>query len=350
MKRLIAVLVVVALVMGGAFAQISFGAWGRGMLVPVQVAPGAEIKDATTTVAASWGGNPRIGFTIRGSSDNIGFQVDMLGDTNKVMDPTDPKKEKELGTFISVGDNAFIYWANDMFKVSIGKVQGDALRGKFGDSPFGGSLTGWTGNADQDNIFTRFYPKCGALVEARPVEGLYVGVAFEGNKSAKESYTDTIQAGVGYTGDFGQVRAQYIGKAQGERVEVAFAPSLSGVALDIGAKIPLDKSYKAVVAVGSAFNVADVAVTARADVKIADTTNAKFYVIPSMGFDFGTIGMDVFVDTTFAKDAGVGFLVAPWYSKGYANGYIKAAVAATKAAAKDAKLGWAVPVIFEYWF
>ena len=69
-----------------------------------------------------------------------------------------------------------------------------------------------------------------------------------------------------------------------------------------------------------------------------------------MGFDFGTIGMDVFVNATFAKDEGVGFLVAPWYSKGYANGYIKAAVAATKAAAKDAKLGWAVPVIFEYWF
>ena len=335
MKRLFAVLLVAALVMGGAFAQISFGAWGRGMLVPVQVAPGAEIKDATTTVAASWGGNPRIGFTIRGSSDNIGFQVDMTGDISD----------------IGVGDNAFIYWANDMFKVSIGKVQGDALRGKFGDSPFGGSLTNWTGNADQDNIFTRFYPKCGALVEARPVEGLYVGVAFEGNTSAKASYTETIQAGVGYTADFGQVRAQYIGKAQGERVEVAFAPSLSGVALDVGVKYPLaDLGYKAVVAVGSAFNVADVAVTARADVKIADTTNAKFYVIPSMGFDFGTIGMDVFVDTTFAKDAGVGFLVAPWYSKGYANGYIKAAVAATKAAAKDAKLGWAVPVIFEYWF
>lgn len=335
MKRLFAVLLVAALVMGGAFAQISFGAWGRGMFVPVQVAPGAELKDATTTVAASWGGNPRIGFTIRGSSDNIGFQVDMTGDISD----------------IGVGDNAFIYWANDMFKVSIGKVQGDALRGKFDDVPLGGLIFGWR-NKNKDDIFTRFYPKCGALVEARPVEGLYVGAAIEGNKSAKESYKDTIQAAVGYTGDFGMVRAQYIGKSQGERVEFAIAPSLSGVALDLGVKYPIaDLGYKAQVAVGSAFNVEAVAVQARADVKIADTTNAQFYAIPSMGFDFGTIGMDAVVDVNFAKDAtAVGFGVAPWYSKGYANGYIKAAFAVSKATAKDAKLGWAVPVIFEYWF
>ena len=363
MKRLFAVLLVAALVMGGAFAQISFGAWGRGVFVPVQ--GGAGVEDPTATTMASWGGNPRIGFTIRGESDNIGFQVDMTGNLAD----------------IGVGDNARIWWkANDMFKVLIGKTQGDALRGKISDAPLGGMIFGWR-NKDNDALFTRFYPQRGALVEITPMDGLFIGASVDTNLGdgspapVKDVYTQTLQVGAGYNIDgIGHIRVQYVGGAigtngipalvydgagdvisNGGRIEAAFALGMiDGVTIDIGGKIPFDSDkmgYTAMVGAAANFAIDNIGVTARVDATIADpTTNIQIYAIPSFGLDFATIGLDGVVEMNMGDETYVGFGVAPWIKKGYSNGYVQLGVAFTKGAWDGAELGWSVPVIFEYWF
>lgn len=360
MKRLVAVLVVVALVIGGAFAQISFGGYGQSVLA---VKGGAGAKDASTLLQAGWGGIPRYGFAIRGSSDNIGFVVDMHADGGSVV----------------VNENSYIWWkANDVFKASFGKVQGDALRGKIGDwAEFRGIMGGMSNG---DSIFTRFWPQTGALVEVTPVDGLYLAASFcaeaynnwDGKTSfvpVKDIVVDTLQAGAGYNLDgVGLIRAQYVGKSvaadgqakygsdNGGRIEFAFAPAfVDGASIDIGAKLPLDADkmgYDFAVAAGAAFNVAGVGVNTRVDASFADATAVDFWATPSYGLDFATIGMDINVKVASVKDVAteVGFGVAPWISKGYANGSVKAGVAFTKAAAKDAEMGWAIPVAFTYWF
>ena len=388
MKRLVAVLVVVALVMTGAFAQISFSGWGTGVL---GVKGGAGADDASLFLQTPWGANTRVGFTIAGNSDNIGFQADMTADI----------------TSIGLGDNAKIWWkANDVLKVSIGKVQGDVLRGKIGDwSDFRGILGGM---GDADAIFRRFYPQNGALVEVTPVDGLYMGAAFEASGNAKD-VKNSLQAAVGYNIEgIGLVRAQYIGGDinktdnyvpakpsfvfdpetgaskpghlndknepiyvndpynNGGMIEVAFAPAfVDGATIDIGAKIPLDAEkakYDAKVSAGAAFNIGAVAVSARVDsafgviywsesagANVAKNT-FNVFVTPSMGLDFATIGLDASVYMGTDNDSEVGFGVAPWIQKGYSNGFVKAGVAITKATTPKAKLGWAVPVAFQYWF
>jgi len=59
-------------------AEVKMGAWGRGFFIPFY---SDGENDAQTFDAVSWGANsPRIGVTISGSSDNVGFQIDMNGD------------------------------------------------------------------------------------------------------------------------------------------------------------------------------------------------------------------------------------------------------------------------------
>ncbi len=360
MKRLIAVLVVVALVMTGAFAQISFGGFGQAAY---GVKGGAGDKDVTTLLQTGWGGIPRYGFTIAGNSDNIGFVVEMKADDGSVV----------------VNEKSYIWWkANDVFKVNFGKVQCDALRGKIGDwSEFRGIMGDM---ASADNIFTRFWATSGALLEVTPVDGLFIGASFNGNafnnwgnpaasnEPAKDLILDTLQVGAGYSVDgIGQFRVQYLGKKvdmdgqnnlgadkNKERLEVAFAPAfVDGATIDIGAKIPLgdNKEFKAIVAAGAAFNIDAVGVTTRVDATFTDAgTDVIFWATPAYGLDFATIGMDVKVKVASVKDADttVGFGVAPWISKGYSNGSVKAGVVLTKDANKD--MGWAIPVVLTYYF
>ncbi len=364
MKRLVAVLVVVALVMTGAFAQISFGGYGQNVL---GVKGGAGEDDASTFTQAGWGGIPRYGFTIAGNSDNIGFVVEMKADDGSVV----------------VNEKSYIWWkANDVFKVNFGKVQCDALRGKIGDwAEFRGVMGGMSNN---DSIFTRFWPQTGAMLEVTPVDGLFIGASFNAEAynnwggpgandvvaSAKDMILDTLQVGAGYSLDgIGHMRVQYLGKkvagdgsaswgngSDNERIEVAYAPAfLDGVTMDFGAKIPLgdNKQYNVAVAGGAAFNVAGVGVNTRADATFTDAgTAVDFWATPSFGLDFATIGLDVKVNVASVKDADtyVGFGVAPWISKGYSNGSVKAGVAFYKATAKDAEMGWAIPVALTYWF
>ncbi|MDA3822695.1 MAG: hypothetical protein PF450_08830, partial [Bacteroidales bacterium] len=145
MKKTLAILIMFALIASVAFADVTVGAWGRGLFTPVSNSGGDDMYADTSISwesmpgAGAWGA-PRVGMTISGSSDNVGFQADFNVDNKGV----------------NTGDQQKI-WVTPMegLTVSMGVVYDDTLRG---NSAFGGF--NWlraAGNAGtgEDNIFRR---------------------------------------------------------------------------------------------------------------------------------------------------------------------------------------------------
>ena len=130
MKKTLGILAIFALVATAAFAEVTFGAWGRGLFVPVEGTSDSTTYDTTT----SWGGNARVGATIAGSTEagDIGFQIDFNGDGNS----------------IGAGDNQFI-WAQPIegLRLAVGKIEDNTLRG---DEAFGGF--NWLRSASNSGI------------------------------------------------------------------------------------------------------------------------------------------------------------------------------------------------------
>jgi hypothetical protein len=174
MKKIIGIAAVAAMVASGAFAEITFGAWGRTGLDFGNVVGKSTTVDGTTTVdplgdatvitTPSWASGSRVGFAVAGTNDdkNIGFNVNV--DSN--------------GNTIGIGDQAKIWGQIGWFKAQFGKIQLDDLRGSIGD---------W-GNREEfnqkgeDGIFDRFYPTLGMTAEFRPVEGLFIGATIDASK------------------------------------------------------------------------------------------------------------------------------------------------------------------------
>lgn len=180
MKKVLKMLLVSALVAtlfsSVALAEVNIGAWGRALFAPV-AEEGGEIGPARGT---SWGGDQRIGFTVAGNSDNIGFQVDFHSDANN-----------------NHGDQRFV-WAKpmDMIKLSVGyRVFMDKYRG---NSTFGS--WNWmrpTGVEGEDNIFQRVGINDGAILEITPIAGLGI---FAGFGDTREEWRDNGAGGPGTLG------------------------------------------------------------------------------------------------------------------------------------------------------
>lgn len=83
MKKALKMLLVSALVAtlfsSVAMAEVNIGAWGRGMFVPAS-GPVGEDGDMVPFDSTSWGGPTRIGMTLSGTSDNVGFRADVRAD------------------------------------------------------------------------------------------------------------------------------------------------------------------------------------------------------------------------------------------------------------------------------
>ena len=163
-----------------AFAEITFGGWGRAIWAPVASMGG----DAITFTSTSWGGDGRIGFGMDFTSENVDMHADF-------------KLEE---------DNAAI---NDQLKVvvrpienlsiSIGKLQDDTLRG---DCCYGswnwlrpnwlGGMSGKSYKAEDEGLtFSRTIDLKGVAVKATPVEGLVIlaGIPVAANKYGDERRT-----------------------------------------------------------------------------------------------------------------------------------------------------------------
>jgi hypothetical protein len=235
------------------FGQAAVSGWGRGVFVPVAVADG----DVKSLLQASWGGPNRLGFTISGSSDNIGAMVDMIYD----------------GGEVAVGDQ-FKAWVKpiEMLTISIGQIFDDTLRGSSSFCAYN-----WVRPSNivgDDLTFMRIGRSNGAnvVVAAAPVDGAYVYVALGtvvpgwwnfawGNwtmnlfsPDASITRTDTMalmleegQYGAGYDiPGIGVIRAQFLGQVSDYDdpepwglINAAFKLTMvEGLAVDLGAYIP----------------------------------------------------------------------------------------------------------------
>ena len=240
MKKIISVLTGLALVAGAAMADgITFGSWGRGLW---NVAANSG-DDVVTDMHQSWGGAaPRTGISVSGSTENVGFAVDMHANG---------------ASGIGLGDNALI-WVKpiEQIKIVAGKKDQNELRG---DAAFGlwnwdrigaanaMGLEGWT--------FPDVFDGEGVAVIAYPVDGLTVGAGIPLSLSgAGATLENTYAHGANYAAAYaidgiGTIKAAYMTKATAKDKDgkdkdygvIAAAFDLTmvdGLYASVGAQIP----------------------------------------------------------------------------------------------------------------
>ena len=229
MKKLIAILVVFAIVTGAAFAQVAGGmyvnAWGQGAFLPLvlETAPkanGEKVKDlideelgakSYVGVGPVWGGNAIAAqFNVGGWSENIGWYVGVQP--------------------AWVGGNIWARpFGNDYLKVTIGDYCDDTLRGTGGVNMLGDFILAGAGagGGGGDSIFSRIgtdvndgvkttYGPQGFMLSSMPVSGLFIGLNVNTDGaglrfSAPDAYRN-MQAAIGYNiSGIGLIRAQWIG-------------------------------------------------------------------------------------------------------------------------------------------
>lgn len=241
MKKIISVLTGLALVAGAAMADgITFGSWGRGLW---NVAANSG-DDVVTDMHQSWGGDaPRTGISVSGSTENVGFAVDMFAN----------------GSGISLGDKALI-WVKpiEQIKIVAGKKDQNELRG---DAAFG--LWNWDriGAANGDVMrlegwtFPDVFDGNGVAVIAYPIDGLTVGAGIPLSlSSAGATLEDTYAHGANYAAAYaidgvGTIKAAYMTKATAKDKDgkdkdygvIAAAFDLTmvdGLYASVGAQIP----------------------------------------------------------------------------------------------------------------
>ena len=375
-KTLIAVAAAAALTTS-AFAEVTFGGWGRAIWAPVASNGG----DAVTFTSPSWGGKGRIGFGMDFTSENVDMHADFKLEDDKA-DINDQLK--------------IVVRPIENLSISIGKLQDDTLRGDCCYGSWNWLRPNWI--SDEGITFSRTIDLKGVAVKATPVEGLVIlaGIPVSdnggeatamGNTSnlAEDAYK-AAKVGFGYTIDgVGQIKAQFLGKGPssdyGEDdtgdLEVAFKLSaVENLSAEVGFKMQLlddSDAAKKLVALGARYQVNDAcAVAASAAVTLYGNSDYD----PSMAFGAGVDyaldnGIGLCADVRVAMpqndiDPSIGFMVGA--SKGFSNGKLSAGFQGVSVAEKSgtglcgamkpAKDGvaevdgfvWAVPVCFEYWF
>ena len=387
-KTLIAVAAAAALTTS-AFAEVTFGGWGRAIWAPVASMGG----DAITFTSTSWGGDGRIGFGMDFTSENVDMHADFKLEDSKA------EINDQLKVVVRPIEN---------LSISIGKLQDDTLRG---DCCYGswnwlrpnwlGGMSGKSYKAEDEGLtFSRTIDLKGVAVKATPVEGLVIlagipvavngygdeNIGNDGDDRLAETAYKAAKVGFGYTIDgIGQIKAQFLGKGPssdyGEDdtgdLEVAFKLSaVENLSAEVGFKMQLkDNSDEAnkLVALGARYQVNDAcAVAASAAVTLYGNSD----IDPSMAFGAGVDyaldnGIGLCADVRVAMpqndiDPSIGFLLGA--SKGFSNGKLSVGFQGVSVAEgsgtglcgslKPAKDGayeadgfvWAVPVCFEYWF
>ena len=388
MKKSIAILMVMALVAVAASAQISIGGWGRTMFVPVansgiEHADGDVVSNGKIVPSWDWGGQDgigaaggRIGITIAGNSDNVGFQIDMNGD----------------GGTINGGDEQKV-WVKpmSMVKIAAGRAQDDTLRGNaaFGSFAWYRAYGAGTG---EDVTFSRLSTGLGknrlsnnlqgVIITATPVTNLFVAVALR-DMNGKANVADMgvlgttlsdkilqkAQYAVGYTIDgIGMFRAQYLSTydataavedSQGE-FEAAFkVTAVENLYADIGFKMNTNKDIDAqetkTVAAYANYKVAGATVHGLGVVNLYKDNDMHMEI--GVGADYGLeggIGLSADVRyyngyETF-KDSGVDIDPRTAFFAGVTKGFSNGLIGAGVEVCNQVEMGYAIPVRFEYWF
>jgi hypothetical protein len=191
---------------------------------------------------------------------------------------------------------------------------------------------------------------------------------YGGDNTIKDVY-ESIQAAVGYTiKNIGLARVGYFGEIKDDpkkniavadlernkRIEAAFAfTGLEGLVIDTGIKYFFEDEadFPVTTAAGVSFQKIPFILRGRIDVGFGGDTDTRFAtnVNPSM---FLSEKINVGADVLFGiqgEDKNLGFdTYVQWL---YSNGSVKTGAAFTMPLnGGPEKLGWAIPVVFEYWF
>ena len=396
MKKIVGTIAAVAVAAGVAFADVGIGSWGRAIFSPVGTLDGGKTFVSNETISWMGGkGTSRMGFSVHGESENVGFNVDLKADGYSVL---------------GINDTAF-FWAKpwSFLEVKIGKVQDDTGRGNLCYGMFNWWRMGF-GFTGEDLTFTRFGnggggQANGAIVKITPIEGLWIIGAFNLNDTvsntveATKVFGNQSQYGVGYNiNGVGSVRAQYIGQANATnkdgdtvangKAEVAFdLTAVDGLYVTVGAQIPfafdaLDvsrttASNQVKIAAGADFKLAAVTLHAIVDARLPNTVSTSVGSIDAKTTLGGRIGVGVGADvdfgnaiglvadirfqsaqdkvyedtaagtttTTTTVDSSLSFLVG--LSKGLTNGSIGVGFEGEiqKITTSDSQFNWAIPVV-----
>ncbi|MDR1218021.1 MAG: hypothetical protein LBK73_00235 [Treponema sp.] len=355
MKKFFIALLALALVAGNLFAEFSVGAWGRATFVPLRTYIDGNDDNANKTGAATevgWGDLPNFAVQFSLSGEKIGFISNF--------DFAVPGRD----------GNLYAWWKpNDIFKLDIGWVRWDVLRGPDIFESFQNPKYTGSGIDLPDLVFNRFTTadwyiggKPGAVLEITPIANLYIGAAIatgpagsDGPKSdppgnyiaaeIEDVYKDS-QYAVGYNIDgIGLVRAGYFGKANngvGDQViQGAFKlTAVDGLLIDLGVGYGLeenrDNQNTISVGLGVQFAtdlfgvVAGVGAWLGGDGEKAGGEYPKLEISlnPYAPLSFATIGLGVAYGLELGKDdsSHIGFDV--YILKSVGGGEIKAGVAA----------------------
>ncbi|MDR0568932.1 MAG: hypothetical protein LBG87_06980 [Spirochaetaceae bacterium] len=289
MRKLLTALVIFAVAGSAAFAEITFSGGGRLIFVPFGVRfPNSDIEDGEGSEAQTyfgvdnpWGGDgPRLGLSVKGlhaegkMGYNIGLNLEVLklGNANMIDD-------SQANLFLKPFGGIF-----ETFQFTFGIYQIDNLRYNLV-----GALSGFhnyicyvRGNAgNEDEVFARFKSGgFGTQFQWTPIENLYIGwsIGSVGTRAAAGQFKDhgwtdamiSSQLGLGYTiNGIGVARLQYIGPRMARwddakgwqaddvdkdlsfssernwgKIQAAFkVTAVQGLNLDIGAAIPIPRSY-----------------------------------------------------------------------------------------------------------
>lgn len=330
MKKIISVLTGLALVAGAAMADgITFGSWGRGLW---NVAANSG-DDVVTDMHQSWGGlAPRTGISVSGSTENVGFAVDMFANGAN----GDKHKDTEITKGITIGDNALI-WVKpiEQIKIVAGKKDQNELRG---DAAFGlwnwdriGAvnamvLEGWT--------FPDVFDGNGVAVIAYPVDGLTVGagipLSLEGTGATLENtYAHGANYAAAYAIDgIGTIKAAYMTKADGKSrdakkdstsygvIAAAFDLTMvDGLYATVGAQIPtasVNEFDSTIVNAYARYSLDALAVHLAVGTKLNTVDNSK---TDDSKYD-GNLGFAIGAGADYSLDNGIGFFGDVRYANG----------------------------------
>ena len=374
MKKIVGTIAAIALATSAVFADVNVGmGFSRGFFTPFAY----DGNDARMDISTSWGGQPRIGGSISGASDECGVVGDFKFD----------------GGEVTVNDNAYV-WVKpaSWLKLNIGQSFDDTLRG---NACFG--VYDWlrigAGCFGEDFTFTRicgnplagaYAPLVGAIVQLDPIEGLHIGVSFpiygkttkaagfalktptaagpaewEATAASEEAsaYTNskmedvfsTMQVAAGYTIDgIGTIKAQWIGggknyvKNAGDdpvvwgQIEAGFdLKAVEDMTLNIGAKFTTKKDSPIGVSAYWSMPFDALRIHAGAGVtitpkKAGDNSQIDLVAGVAVDYDLGN-GLGITADFRYAQaflkdatgaayDPRIG--VGAWVNKGIANGTV----------------------------
>jgi hypothetical protein len=358
------------------FADVTIGAWGRIIL---SVA-GSDVEDSETMMdmGPNWGSDGgRIGFSVRGNADKIGFVVDVN---------TNGATGYYTGDNIATGDQLKI-WIKpiEMVTISAGRVLVDSLRGKFGQSSAAGDHL-WIGGGDfEDKIFARNRFSHGVVAEIVPMEGVTINAGINYETAAEdptvvtgsvEATVNTVQVSAGYNIEgIGLIRAQYLGydvdAISTEDIQAAFALTMvEGLLVDIGLTIDVNDPdvgdpNDPMVALGASYQISDaISATLCANTKFSDMipiflaltgTYSMGDVSLNAELAFNMIQTDLGGDVTETDTA---IEIYPFARLGLGNGYCSAGVKISMSNTSVDVDGvddvsvmmWTIPIVMEYWF